>query len=83
MASAILKGLVTNYGSLGYQLWHRPLIMASLVYEREIGAMIPGVGAFALFVRPHPAEFSQFFLEKVLKPGVSPGGWALLELTDA
>ena len=37
MASSILKGLVTNYGKLGYQLWHRPLKMASLVYEREIG----------------------------------------------
>ena len=37
MALSILKGLVTNYGKLGYQLWHRPLKMASLVYEREIG----------------------------------------------
>ena len=25
MASSILKGLVTNFGGLGYQLWHRPL----------------------------------------------------------
>ena len=25
MASSILKGLVTNYGRLGYQSWHRPL----------------------------------------------------------
>ena len=38
MASSIPEGLVTNYGKLGYQLWHRPLKMASLVYEREIGA---------------------------------------------
>ena len=38
MASSFLKGLVTDYGKLGYQLWHRPLKMASLVYEREIGA---------------------------------------------
>ena len=37
MASSILKGLVANYGKLGYQLWHRPFKMASLVYEREIG----------------------------------------------
>ena len=37
MALPILKGLVANYGKLGYQLWHRPLKMASLVYEREIG----------------------------------------------
>ena len=37
MTLAILKGLVANYGKLGYQLWHRPLKMASLVYEREIG----------------------------------------------
>ena len=37
MALSILKGLVTNYGKLGYQLWHRLLKMASLVYEREIG----------------------------------------------
>ena len=37
MALSILKGLVTNYGKLGYQLWHQPLKMASLVYEREIG----------------------------------------------
>ena len=37
MASSFLKGLVTDYGKLGYQLWHRPLKMASLVYEREIG----------------------------------------------
>ena len=38
MASSILKGLVANYGKLGYQLWHRPFKMALLVYEREIGA---------------------------------------------
>ena len=38
MASSFLKGLVTDYGKFGYQLWHRPLKMASLVYEREIGA---------------------------------------------
>ena len=38
MALPILKGLVANYGKLGYQVWHRPLKMASLVYEREIGA---------------------------------------------
>ena len=37
MASSFLKGLVTDYGKLGYRLWHRPLKMASLVYEREIG----------------------------------------------
>ena len=37
MTSSFLKGLVTDYGKLGYQLWHRPLKMASLVYEREIG----------------------------------------------
>ena len=37
MASSILKGLVANYGKLGYQLWHRPFKMASLVNEREIG----------------------------------------------
>ena len=37
MASSILKGLVANYGKLGYQSWHRPFKMASLVYEREIG----------------------------------------------
>ena len=37
MASSFLKGLVTDYVKLGYQLWHRPLKMASLVYEREIG----------------------------------------------
>ena len=37
MASSTLKGLVANSGKLGYQLWHRPLKMASLVYEREIG----------------------------------------------
>ena len=37
MALPILKGLVANYGKLGYQVWHRPLKMASLVYEREIG----------------------------------------------
>ena len=37
MASSFLKGLVTDYGKLGYQLWHRPLKMASLVYEGEIG----------------------------------------------
>ena len=41
MASSILKGLVANYGKLGYQLWHRPFKMASLVYEREIGADEP------------------------------------------
>ena len=38
MASSTLKGLVANSGKLGYQLWHRPLKMASLVYEREIGS---------------------------------------------
>ena len=38
MALPILKGLVANYSKLGYQLWHRPLKMASLVYEREIGS---------------------------------------------
>ena len=38
MAWSTLKGLVVNSGKLGYQLWHRPLKMASLVYEREIGA---------------------------------------------
>ena len=43
MASSILKGLVTNYGKLGYQLWHRPLKMASLVYEREIGGAVVAV----------------------------------------
>ena len=37
MASSTLKDLVANSGKLGYQLWHRPLKMASLVYEREIG----------------------------------------------
>ena len=37
MALPILKGLVANYGKLDYQVWHRPLKMASLVYEREIG----------------------------------------------
>ena len=37
MASSTLEGLVANSGKLGYQLWHRPLKMASLVYEREIG----------------------------------------------
>ena len=37
MASSTLKGLGANSGKLGYQLWHRPLKMASLVYEREIG----------------------------------------------
>ena len=37
MALSTLKGLVANSGKLGYQLWHRPLKMASLVYEREIG----------------------------------------------
>ena len=42
MASSFLKGLVTDYGKLGYQLWHRPLKMASLVYEREIGGGEPG-----------------------------------------
>ena len=40
MASSILKGLVANYGKLGYQLWHRPFKMASLVYEREIGLAV-------------------------------------------
>ena len=39
MALSILKGLVTNYGKLDYQLWHRPLKMASLVYEKEIGSV--------------------------------------------
>ena len=42
MALSILKGLVTYYGKLGYQLWHRPLKMASLVYEREIGGSEAG-----------------------------------------
>ena len=32
-----MKGLDTNYGRLSYHLWHRPLKMALLVYEREIG----------------------------------------------
>ena len=43
MTSSFLKGLVTDYGKLGYQLWHRPLKMASLVYEREIsgGTTVP------------------------------------------
>ena len=40
MALPILKGLVANYGKLGYQLWHRLLKMASLVYEREIGVAL-------------------------------------------
>ena len=44
MASSILKGLVANYGKLGYQLWHRPFKMASLVYEREIGAGVASRG---------------------------------------
>ena len=59
--------------------------MASLIYEREIGATIPGVGhlpsflrphpgAFRQFMCPHPVEFSQYFLQKMVKPGVSPGG---------
>ena len=79
MVSSILKGLVTNYGKLGCQLWHRPLKMASLVYEREIGGDDPGGGAFALFLRPHPGafrqlmcphprEFAQFF-EKIANAG--------------
>ena len=37
MALSILKGLVTNYGRLGYHVWHRPLKIASLVYGRELG----------------------------------------------
>ena len=40
MASSFLKDLVTDYNKLGYQLWHRPLKMASLVYEREIGIVV-------------------------------------------
>ena len=40
MASSILQGLVTNYDRLGYQLWHQPLNMASLVYEREIDGVL-------------------------------------------
>ena len=47
MASSILKGLVANYGKLGYQLWHRPFKMASLVYEREIGDGDGGGGGVA------------------------------------
>ena len=43
MASSILKGLVTNYGKPRYQLWHRPLKMASLVYEKEMGIADTGV----------------------------------------
>ena len=42
MGSSTLKGLVANSGKLGYQLWHRPLKMASLVYEREIGGVATG-----------------------------------------
>ena len=34
MASSTLKGLVANSGKLGYQLWHRPLKMASLVLRK-------------------------------------------------
>ena len=60
MASSTLKGLVANSGKLGYQLWHRPLKMASLVYEREIG-----VGASTPFytgqtMRVHEEGFEIF-----------------------
>ena len=53
----------------------------------------PGGGAFALFLRPHPGAFRQLMcphpgefahlFKKMLMPGGKPGGWALLELTDA
>jgi len=55
----------------------------------------PRGGAFAFFLRPqprafrqllcpHPREFAHLFKKKNANaPGVSRGGWALLELTDA
>ena len=52
MASSTLKGLVANSGKLGYQLWHRPLKMASLVYEREIGGSDSHGSCFGL-IGPH------------------------------
>ena len=55
MASSTLKGLVANSGKLGYQLWHRRLKMASLVYEREIGVVYG--------TRKTTANFSYFNLE--------------------
>ena len=58
MASSFLKGLVTDYGKLGYQLWHRPLKMASLVYEREIGGGDPRAFDARVFER------SDEFIEK-------------------
>ena len=51
MASSFLKGLVTDYGKLGYQLWHRPLKMASLVYEREIGGAVASTPDRTAWVR--------------------------------
>ena len=59
MASSTLKGLVANSGKLGYQLWHRPLKMASLVYEREIGVAVTG-RARALETRLTVIEFIKF-----------------------
>ena len=66
MASSFLKGLVTDYGKLGYQLWHRPLKMASLVYEREIG-----VGDVRGAVR-----------SGVHGPGLKSGFWGPFNLWD-
>ena len=55
----------------------------------------PGGGAFALFFRSHPGEFTQlmcphteefanfFFLNANALGLARKGGWALLELTDA
>ena len=49
----------------------------------------PGDGTFALFLRPQPRAFRQLILicphpgEFANDLGLAPGGWALLELTDA
>ena len=64
MALPILKGLVANYGKLGYQVWHRPLKMASLVYEREIGRG----AADRDRRRENSEEVSEFFLSKCSLP---------------
>ena len=64
MQLPILKGLVANYGKLGYQLWHRPLKMASLVYEREIGGadwQCSGVDSGVIF-ELHSIVLLLFFL---------------------
>ena len=51
--------MIVNSERPGYQLWHRPLKMASLVYEREIGLARDSPAQTVYMVKSYPPSIGQ------------------------